>query len=356
MLDTTDTATPNYTTTNDIDHALDIQMARAYNQDFDRLAEILGIFSPEVVAAGTAMYLYEVTGNLNSDQVGEGEEVKLSKYTVKKKLVGEHGIRKYRKATSAETILRSGYENSVIRTDKKMNQQARAEIINNFFSYMAKGTGAATGDDLQGALAFGDAALADAFEKNGDEPDEFVHFVNRQDVAGYLAKKEVTLQTVFGMDYLQNFLGVKHMFITSKVPAGNVYITTTDNIHVYGVDFSALEDAGLVYEVQENSLIGVHHNGAYDHAAAETHMIAGCDLLAEILDYIVIASFGSSTASIEAHEGVQAFDPTGDIPPTVKNKVDEINAWAEAHNIDLSGCKNKDEMIAAITAALGSQE
>lgn len=86
-------AANNTTTSTDIDHALDIQMARAYNQDYDRLAEILGIFSPEVVAAGTAMYIYKVTGNLNSDQVGEGEEVKLSKYTVKKVPIGEHTIR-----------------------------------------------------------------------------------------------------------------------------------------------------------------------------------------------------------------------------------------------------------------------
>lgn len=340
--------------TTDIDNALDVQMGLNFDQEYDRLAEILGIFSPEVVAAGTAMYVYKVTGNLNSDQVAEGEEVKLSKYTVKKEPIGEHTIDKFRKATTAEAILKSGYENSVMRTDKKMLQNIRAGVITKFFTFMAKGTGKAEGKTLQGALAFGDAALSDALETNGDEGGEFVHFVNRQDVAGYLAEKDVTTQTVFGMDYLQDFLGVKHMFITNKVPAGKVYITMADNIHVYGVDFAALDEAGLSYETQGNALIGVHHEGAYGRASAETHVVVGCDLLAEILDYIVVASF-ESTAPVPGGSDNSTFDPEGDTPPTTANKVDEIKAWAEAHEIDLTGKTTKADMLAAIEAALANQ-
>lgn len=339
-------APENLITSNDIDHSLDVQMALNFDQEYDRLAEILGIFSPEVVAAGTAKYVYEVTGNLNSEQVGEGEEVKLSKYTVKKVPIGEHNIRKYRKGTSAEAILKSGYENSVLRTDRKMIQNARAEVIGDFFAFMAKGTGKAEGDDLQGALAFGDAALSNALEENGDEGSEFVHFVNRNDVAGYLAKKDVTTQTVFGMDYLQDFLGVKHMFITSKVPAGQVYVTMAENIHVYGVDFAALSEAGLSYETQGNALIGVHHTGAYSHASAETHMIVGCDLLAEVLDYIVIASFGASGASVAA---LNDDVPVGDELSAMT--VAQLKEYAEANGIDLGDATLKADILAAIRAA-----
>lgn len=339
-------APENLITSNDIDHSLDVQMALNFDQEYDRLAEILGIFSPEVVAAGTAKYVYEVTGNLNSEQVGEGEEVKLSKYTVKKVSIGEHNIRKYRKGTSAEAILKSGYENSVLRTDRKMIQNARAEVIGDFFTFMAKGIGKAEGDDLQGALAFGDAALSNALEENGDEGSEFVHFVNRNDVAGYLAKKDVTTQTVFGMDYLQDFLGVKHMFITSKVPAGQVYVTMAENIHVYGVDFAALSEAGLSYETQGNALIGVHHTGAYSHASAETHMIVGCDLLAEVLDYIVIASFGASGASVAA---LNDDVPVGDELSAMT--VAQLKEYAKANGIDLGDATRKDDILTAIRAA-----
>ena len=336
-------APENTITTEDIDNSLDIQMALNFDHEYDRLAEILGIFAPEVVAAGTAMYVYEVTGNLNSEQGGAGEEVKLSKYTAKKVPIGEHSISKYRKATTAEAILKSGYENSVMRTDRRMLQNIRAGVIDSFFSFMAKGTGTATGDDLQGALAFGDAALSDALESNGDEGAEFVHFVNRQDVAGYLAKKDVTTQTVFGMDYLQDFLGVKHLFITNKVPAGKAYVTMADNIHVYGVDFSALDDAGLSYETQGNALIGVHHEGAYGRASAETHVVVGCDLLAEVLDYIVIASFGTASASAasldDAPAGLEAMTN------------DQLKEHAAERGIDLGGATKKADIIAAIQAA-----
>lgn len=47
-----------------------------------------------------------------------------------------------------------------------------------------------------------------------------------------------------------------------------------------------------------------------------------------------------------------AFDPNGDTPPTSKQTNDQIAAWAQAHDISLTGCTTKDQMLAAISAAL----
>ena len=112
-------------------------------------------------------------------------------------------------------------------------------------------------DSLQAVLAQADAALGDALEANGDSAERVVHFVNRFDIADYLAKADVTMQTMFGMSYLQTFLGVNDIFVTSKVPAGTVYVTPTDNIRIYGVDFGSLSQAGLGYTVQDLSLIHI---------------------------------------------------------------------------------------------------
>ena len=284
----------NTTVASDIEHALDVQMAANFNQEYDMLADVLGIVSPEVVAAGTAMYQYEVTGALSDAEVAEGDEVPLSKYSVKKVPIGEIEMKPYRKLTTAQAVLKSGYVNSVVRTDAAMVKDVRADIIAKFFKFLANGTGTAAGATLQAVLAQADATLDAEMEGNGDKAGRVVHFVNRFDIADYLAAANVTTQTVFGMAYLKSFLGVNDIFATAKVPKGTVYVTPAENIHMYGVDFGALSQAGLNYTVYEGSLIGVNHQPAYNRVSAETNVVTGASLLAEIKNYIVKATIAPS--------------------------------------------------------------
>lgn len=267
--------------------AQDIEMIQNFKGDLDRLTEILGIFGPEVVAAGTTMYQYSVTGTLNATSVAEGDEVPLSEYEVDKTPVASITVKPYRKLTTAQAILKGGYENAIAKTDRKMLSQVRNGIVSDFFTFLGTGTGTATGAGLQAAFAQGDAELRDTMETNGDAADALVHFVNPFDIADHLAGAEVTVQNVFGMQYLQSFMGVENIFITNKVAKGTMYVTPVENIHLYGVDFGALGDAGLTYTVQDGSLIGVHHVPAYNRTSAETYVLTGALMLAEIKDYIV---------------------------------------------------------------------
>ena len=198
----------------------------------------------------------------------------------------------YRKVTSAAAIQKSGYEVAVLRTDQKMVNQLRAQNVTDFFTFLTKGTGTSTAaTTLQGALANADASLGDAMESNGDSAGRLVHFVNRQDVAEYLGTKEVTTQTLYGMTYMENFLGVEHTFVTSKVTAGTLWVTPAENIHIFALDFSELAKGGLVYEQDANGLIGVHHGPAYDHVSVETNVLNGTLLFPEIKNYIVKGTF-----------------------------------------------------------------
>ena len=255
----------------DISKALDVEFIRNFDHEVNDLAKILGIHRPEVVPAGTALYLYKITGSLSAESVEEGDEVPLSKYNL----------------TTAQAVLKGGFENSVLRTDNQMVKDIRAGVLDSYFKFLAKGTGTATGVGLQATLAQMNAKLADTLEKNHDSADSLVWFVNPYDIADYLAKAEVTIQTVFGMQYLQTFLGVQNIFVTNKVDKGTVYVTPTDNIHIYGVDFASLAQAGLTYETQESSIIGVHHAPAYNRTSCETYALVGCDMYAEILDFVV---------------------------------------------------------------------
>ena len=333
---------PNSITHDEVNVALDVEFLANFKHEYDRLADILGIVSPEVVAAGTAMYQYTVSGSLNDsaraagtyfktadtdivpgktyytvsegvysavetptkaniasyyelDVLGsssgtgyiEGDEVALSKYEVVKTPIGSIEAIPYRKLVTANAILRGGYEPAVLKTDKQMLADVRAAIISKFFTFLATGTGTATGTNLQAALAYADAELEDTMETNGDAAGDIVHFVNRQDIADYLAKADVTVQNVFGMNYLQNFLGVNHIFTTNKVTKGTVIATPASNIHMYGVDFGTLGQAGLAYTTQDGSLVGVHHEPGYDRVSCYTNVLTGATLIAEVTDYIV---------------------------------------------------------------------
>ena len=67
------------------------------------------------------------------------------------------------------------------------------------------------------------------------EDDEIgaVYFMNPLDVADYLATANITLQTAFGMTYVENFLGLGTVIFNSSVPKGKIYATAKDNIVLY---------------------------------------------------------------------------------------------------------------------------
>lgn len=289
--------------------SLDIELVKNFKGDADRLAEILGIFGVETLSAGTALKMLKVTGELNNAKTDatttipgtgtfslgsssgtayvEGDEVALSKLSASWETVGEIKAVPYRKMTTAAAIQKSGYVPAVLGTDKKLVSLIRADIVKEFFTFLTSGTGTASGKGLQAAAANVDATLGDAMEKNGDGSGSIVHFISRQDAAAYLGAAPVTTQTVFGMTYLQNFLNMTNVFLTSQVAKGTMYATPAENIHIYGLDFAALAQAGLQYQQDGGGLLGVAHTPAYDHVSAETNVLRGMMLFPESKGYIV---------------------------------------------------------------------
>ena len=295
----------NLITTSDMNVALDREFILNFEGDYDRLAEILGIFAPERMAAGTALYQLKVTGTLNNEKDDngssgssyvEGDLVNLSKYTATKEPIGAITPKPYRKATSGANILKNGYEVAVMKTDQKMQSHIRADIIKEFFAFMAKGTGEAAGTGLQEAAAMVDAKLGDTMETNGDEGGKVIHFINRTDAAKYIGNAPVTTQTMFGMTYLQNFLGMTDVFLTNKVASGTMYATPAENIHVFTVDFGELARADLTYQQSDSGLIGVAHSPAYDHVSTETNVLTGMLLFPEVKDYIIKGTINPAAA------------------------------------------------------------
>lgn len=289
-------ALDNTTIAENIAKAQDIEMIQNFDGDVNQLTDVLGIMPPEIIAAGSAMYQYTVTGTLETDTVAEGDEVPLSEYNVAQTPIGAITVKPYRKLTTAQAILKGGYENAIAKTDKKMVNQVRDGILADFFTFLSNGTSTATGAGLQATLAQMAAKLQDETQKNSDPTGSVVYFVNPFDIADYLANAQVTTQTVFGMTYIQNFLGVQNIMVTNKVTAKTVYATPVENIHIYGIDFATLADAGLSYTTQDGSLIGVHHTPAYNRTSSETYVLSGALMVPEYKNYIVKGTITDPTA------------------------------------------------------------
>lgn len=279
-----------------VNAALDQEFVENFRQQYDRLAEILGLFGVTTKAAGTTLKQFTVTGELNNAKADdsssgtayvEGDLVALSKYTLTQKIVGEMKLVPYRKMTTAQAIEENGYEPAVLREDAKMLNHVRSQCIGNFFKFLDNGTGKATGKTLQELLAASEAALGDALENNGDASARVIHFLNRADVYKMLGDKDITTQTMFGMNYFQSFLGIADVFTSAKVPSGTVYATPVENVHAFGLDFGALSQAGIDYTTDASGIIGVSHTVEMDRLGVVTNVACGLTLMPEVTDYIV---------------------------------------------------------------------
>lgn len=295
---------PNTQTKTDVASSMDIEFVRNFQEEYDRFAEVIGLFDVDTVAAGTALYQHSVTGTLlnGTDSKGssgtsytDGDFIARSKYSTSKTPIGEVEFVPYAKQTTAQAILKAGFEKAVLRTDRKAQQQLRAAIMGDFFALLGNGTSVAAPAagstwNLQQLLAFSSAKLGDVMESNNEETDDVVFFVNRQDAAVYLSNATITTQDAFGLTYLESFLGVRNVLLTNKVTAGSVFATPIDNIHVYGLDFGALGSAGLEYVTNDNGLVGVHHEADYNYGSAETFLVRGAKFVPEVTDFIVKGS------------------------------------------------------------------
>ncbi len=127
-----------------------------------------------------------------------------------------------------------------------------------------------------------------------------VGFANILDAYNYLGDKEISVQTAFGLSYIENFLGYRTLFLLPEkyIASNRVIAIPVENIDLYYVDPGDSEFArlGLNYTVQgETNLIGVHAEGDYSRATGDMFAIMGMKLWAEYLDGIAIVTVSTGT-------------------------------------------------------------
>ena len=267
------------------------QMAKVREVDFvsqfthnslNKLMEVLGVTRKIPMMEGTTMYVYSTSGTLQSGAVAEGDVIPLSQYTTTKTAVGDITLKKWRKAVSAEAIKKSGYEASVRDTDAALLKDVQAGIRADLFTFLngtISGSASATGVGLQAALAAAWGQLQVKFE---DDTAEAVYFVNPLDIADYLATANITVQTVFGMNYVENFLGLGTVIMTSRVTQGKFIATAKQNLIMYYLTMNGDIAQAFNLTADETGYVGIKSGYQNEERAQiESLVMSGVQFLVE---------------------------------------------------------------------------
>lgn len=275
----------------------DLARARVidFNQQFTgsltKLLEVLGTTRKISVQDGTTLKMLTVKGTLASGEVAEGELIPLSKYETEETAAGEVKLQKWRKATTAEAILKGGYDQAVGSTTDQMIKDIQKSIRKSFFTFLATGTGAAEGTGLQAALANAWGQLSVLFE---DDAVETVYFLNPLDISEYLGTAQVTMQTSFGMNYIENFLGLGTVFLNSNVPQGTFYATAKNNVVMYYINV-AESNIGEAFWLNTDSTgyIGINEYPDKDTARVIDFVMSGVTFFPERRNGIVVGTINA---------------------------------------------------------------
>ena len=278
--------------TSDLARVREIDFISQFNGSLTKLVEALGITRKIAVQEGATLKALKVTGALESGVVAEGELIPLSHYETEEVPVGEVKLNKWRKGTTAEAILKGGYDQAVGATTDKMVKDIQKTIRGDLFTFMGTGSGTATGADMQAALANAWGKLQVLFE---DDAVDTVYFLNPMDVSDYLGAAQVSMQTVFGMNYIENFLGLGDVFLNSNVPAGKFYATAKENIVLYYVNVGAGDiKTAFGLTTDETGYIGINEYPDKDTARVIDLVLSGVTFFPERQDGIVVGTIAGA--------------------------------------------------------------
>ena len=258
-----------------------------------KLIEVLGVTRRIPMMEGTTMYTYKMSGTLQSGAVAEGDIIPLSQYAQEKVPVGEITLNKWRKAVSAEAIKKSGYATAVTETDAALLRDVQNGIRTDLFGFInAGGTGATTasGDTLQALLANLWGQLQVLFE---DDTAEAVYFVNPLDVAEYLGTANITVQTAFGMNYVENFLGLGTVIMSNRITKGTAVATAKQNLIMYYLTMNGDLAAAFDLTTDELGYIGIKSGYQNEERAQiESLVMDGIQFLVEYAEGVVKGTLG----------------------------------------------------------------
>ena len=282
-------AIENLTVANDMKKIREVDFVQQFTHaSLAKLIEVLGVTRKIPMQEGTTMYVYTMDGTLENGAVGEGEVIPLTEIEQTKTPVGEITLNKWRKGVSAEAIKKSGFQTAVNDTDAKLLSLVQKDVRNNLFTFMngtITGSTSVSEATLQAVLASAWGQLQVLFE---DDTAQAVYFVNPLDIADYLKTANISTQTAFGMNYVEDFLGLGTVIMSSRITQGTVIATAKENFIMYYLTMNG--DVAQAFDLTSDELgyIGIASGiKNTERAQIESLVMDGIQFLVEYASGVV---------------------------------------------------------------------
>ena len=300
--------------------AREIDFVTRFDKNWDALRTILGIFKPIRKEPGTSLVTYEAQMKdevlQGGASVGEGEAIPFTQFKVVESKREDIVVEKYAKSLSLESVSKWGATVAIEKTDDAFMVELQNKVLKDFYTFLKTGTLKGTQKKWQKALAIAKGAVLNKFAGMNRNVTEVVGFANVMDFYDWLGDKEITVQTMFGLQYIKDFFGFSTLFLLHDdyIPAKTVIATPVENIDLYYIDpgDSDFKKLGLDYTTSgETNLIGFHAGGNYTNATGETYAIMGMKLWAEYLDGVCVVTVGTTETIPEVSSAVSEVSSNG---------------------------------------------
>lgn len=272
----------------DLEPGISLDFVSKIGKNITELQKILGIAELQPMNAGNTIKIYRTEVGELAEQVGEGETIGLTKVTRKLARTIEVVLKKYRRNTPAESIQKSGRNRAINECDEKLVTKVQGGIKGDFFTTILAGEGVVTGGTFQQTLANAWAQLVTYYEDEGVTP---IHFISPLDVAEYLGTANITMQTAFGLSYVEDFLGLGTVVVSPRVTKGKVVSTAKENLcgaYIPANTGDVARTFGLTSD--RTGLIGITHQPITSNATVDTLMMSGVVFYPEFIDGVFVGT------------------------------------------------------------------
>lgn len=339
-------AAPNgLTMTPDIEASIRaIDFVSQFRRNMNSFREIAGRMRMIPKAPGTTLKQLYAKIDLEDGNIGEGEDIPLSKATVKERAFKEIKIEKYAKAITLEDIIKYGYDSAVKTTDEEFMNALRNKVIADLYDNLHTGTLIVTGaTGLVPALAKTKGAVLNKWREMHRDITDVVAWCNINDYYDWAGVQPTAPQVSrdIGLDYIKGWLGFGTVFLCSdsEIEPGTVITTPNNNLILCYINANhpEIERAGLVFTVDSAMpLLGINVTPNMENLTSKITAIMGTAFYAEYIDGIAQASFGSGTLSSLTLTSAAGTD-SGTTAVTVSPSLTSGNSYkyklAEAGNV-----------------------
>lgn len=274
-----------------------IDFANKFNDNIANLLELIGITRKYPLSSDCVIQQYKWTTDVKDGNVGEGEEIPLSKATREALPLKRLEWFKRRRKTTAEAIARFGVQVAVNDGNAEIKKELHKELKKKIVDGLTTDAKAITGGDLQQALA---SVMGNLEEIEQFDGSEFIYFANSMDVAEFLGSNTINPDATsqFGMKLMKDFLGIGNVIVMRDIPKGKVYGTAVDNLVFANLDLRASGVQGVFNLVtDETGYIGIGTENELSTLTTDAVFLSVNTIFPEVPEGVFEAPLGSSKVS-----------------------------------------------------------